>query len=380
MGALRLLLAASVVLYHAHGLFHVDLVGGVAAVETFFMISGFVMALVLATKYDPAADRRLFYTNRLLRIYVPYLAILLFALAVAAFAFVRSHAGPFAAWQGAAPTPATWLAMAVSHLTIVGQDAFLFLKLDHGALHWSGAAPGLNVVLLQLLPPAWSISLELVFYAFAPWLARLRSRTLVGLLSASLGLRLLLARAGLPFDPWCYCFLPVELAFFVAGMLAYRLYAARPRRPGRDRALGLVVLAAVLAYQPASLLVARLGAPAGLARWGFYALAFAGLPALFAWSGRSRLDRFLGDFSYPLYLVHWPTLVLIDALSPGLDANARAGAGLAVSLALAFAVAELIEKPVDRFRQRRFAERAAAPGPSAALQPEPVLRAAAGGG
>src|SRR5262249_42657209 len=157
--------------------------------------------LVLATKYDPVADRGLFYTNRILRIYVPYFAIMGFALAVAAFALVHAGTGPFAYIQAAGPTPTTILAMVATHLAIVGQDLFLFFGLDQGALHWSGAAPGLNVVLLQFLPPAWSISLELVFYAFAPWLVRLSSRTLFGLIAAGLALRVIFAHVGLPYDP-----------------------------------------------------------------------------------------------------------------------------------------------------------------------------------
>jgi peptidoglycan/LPS O-acetylase OafA/YrhL len=367
MGALRLLLAISVVLFHAHGLFHFDLAGGILPVETFFMISGFVMALVLSTKYDPIKDRRLFYTNRALRIYVPYFAIVGFALVVAAFAFQHSGSGPFAAMKLDNPTLPTILAMIVTHITIVGQDLFLFFRLNDGALQWSGATPGLNVVLLLLLPPAWSISLELVFYALAPWLIRASSRALLGVIAASLCLRLIFWRAGLPPDPWSYRFLPTEICFFLAGMLAYRLYAAMKRRPRADALLGLALIAALFAYQPASELLRRAGLSPGIARWIFYAFAVFGLPALFASTNRSRFDRFLGDFSYAVYLVHWPTLVLIDAISPDLNRDARAAVALLASLLLAYGTAQLIERPLDRLRQQRFAARAGAgefhPGP-----------------
>lgn len=378
MGALRLLLAISVVLFHAHGLFHFDLAGGIVPVETFFMISGFVMALVLSTKYDPVQDRRLFYTNRILRIYVPYFAIAAFAFAVAAFAYRHSGAGPFASMKANNLTLSTTLAMIVTHITIVGQDLFLFFRLDNGALHWSGAAPGLNVVMLQLLPPAWSISLELVFYALAPWLVRRSSRALAVVIAASLALRLVFWRIGLPNDPWSYRFFPTAICFFLAGMLAYRLYAATSRRRRVDGWLGLALVAALFAYQPAARLLQQAGLSPDIARWGFYALAFAGLPALFAATNQSRFDRFLGDFSYAVYLVHWPTLALIDAIRPNLDHDARAGLALAASLLLAYATAELIEKPLDRWRQQRFARRASAQG--AALQPVSGLHAAAEAG
>src|SRR5262245_63524562 len=47
---------------------------GRMAVQCFYMISGFLISLVLSHKYDPSTTegRRLFYSNRALRIFVPY--------------------------------------------------------------------------------------------------------------------------------------------------------------------------------------------------------------------------------------------------------------------------------------------------------------------
>ena len=50
-GFLRLLLAIAVVLVHSSGIFGIGLLGGVEAVEIFFMISGFYMVLVLENIY-----------------------------------------------------------------------------------------------------------------------------------------------------------------------------------------------------------------------------------------------------------------------------------------------------------------------------------------
>jgi len=51
MGLLRLILAISVVLAHTSYIFGFGLVGGQAAVQAFYIISGFYMALVLNEKY-----------------------------------------------------------------------------------------------------------------------------------------------------------------------------------------------------------------------------------------------------------------------------------------------------------------------------------------
>lgn len=70
MGTLRFLLAISVYLVHSH-----DLWGGIRfvkagiAVEAFFIISGFYMALILSEKYLGNTGYRLFYINRFLRLF-----------------------------------------------------------------------------------------------------------------------------------------------------------------------------------------------------------------------------------------------------------------------------------------------------------------------
>jgi peptidoglycan/LPS O-acetylase OafA/YrhL len=50
------------------------MMNGRMAVQCFYMISGFLISLVLSQKYDPttADGRWLFYTNRALRIFVPF--------------------------------------------------------------------------------------------------------------------------------------------------------------------------------------------------------------------------------------------------------------------------------------------------------------------
>src|SRR5215475_14938686 len=81
MGLLRFLLALAVASGHASGFLgsgtfypHVP---GSHAVQIFYMISGFLIALILSGKYaDTAQGNWIFYSNRAVKIYVPYLAIL----------------------------------------------------------------------------------------------------------------------------------------------------------------------------------------------------------------------------------------------------------------------------------------------------------------
>src|SRR5688572_20654204 len=74
MGTIRLLLALSVVITHSAPVFGVRLLSGDMAVTAFFLVSGFLMALILESKY--AGRVGAFYLNRILRIYPPYLVAL----------------------------------------------------------------------------------------------------------------------------------------------------------------------------------------------------------------------------------------------------------------------------------------------------------------
>lgn len=76
MGTLRLLLALAVVLFHSGPFVFTgsDWVGGIVAVEGFFVVSGFYMALVLHQRYG--GRLRDFYANRLLRLFPLYWAAL----------------------------------------------------------------------------------------------------------------------------------------------------------------------------------------------------------------------------------------------------------------------------------------------------------------
>jgi peptidoglycan/LPS O-acetylase OafA/YrhL len=59
----------------------------------------------------------------------------------------------------------------------------------------------------------------------------------------------------------------------------------------------------------------------------------------------------LGRLSYPLYLVHWPVLVVTEhLLGARLPFPALAAVGLTASCAAAWAVLRLYDEPVRSFR------------------------------
>src|SRR5690349_20655091 len=93
MGTIRFLLALSVLLEHIGPTGPVHLLGAHTAVQSFYIISGFYMALVLNEKYVGVnGSYTLFLGNRLLRLYPAYLALL--AIAITTQFLFRHYAGP----------------------------------------------------------------------------------------------------------------------------------------------------------------------------------------------------------------------------------------------------------------------------------------------
>jgi peptidoglycan/LPS O-acetylase OafA/YrhL len=196
MGIFRLLLAAAVVIGHAWGMRSpsIPMVWGPLAVQMFFVISGFYMSLILTTKYlrlDHGIGR--FYLNRALRLLPTYWVALAGLILVALLLRPTDLPVPLSWWatQGEFDgRPLTFAALVLSHLTLLAHDVLPFLP-DIGQ-----RAAGDYV----LIKPAWSIGMELWFYAVAPWLVRLRSRTLLMLIVPSLALHFWTAQLGFPWD------------------------------------------------------------------------------------------------------------------------------------------------------------------------------------
>lgn len=314
MGTLRTLLAISVLLSHTYGFV---LVGGPLAVQCFYLISGYLISYILAERHSYARIRD-FYASRALRILPLYAAASAFALLVA---LLLETFGPgtdtFRIFR--ALDTAGQIALALSHLTVIGQDWLWFTGMQNGVF---GLMADFNrsevpVAFGLLIPPSWTLGIELSFYLLAPFLLTDR-RWLLAALAASLALRGWLIWIGLGFDGgWYYRFFPTELALFLFGALAHQLLA--PLYARVFAALGWISVAVTLGVLGLVLAFATL--PPRLVAEGTLALLIIttlALPGLFHFQVARRWDRRLGALSYPIYLLHWPVLKALDLGPAGL--------------------------------------------------------------
>jgi peptidoglycan/LPS O-acetylase OafA/YrhL len=361
MGALRLLLAFSVFNGHAGLPLGFSIVSGATAVHCFFVISGFYMAMVLTEKYGcGSAAFADFITSRLMRLAPGYLVVLLLTVAAIGGA---SRAGlqlpPLTAALAVDPPapPLLWLAGLASQVTLLGQDQFFFWSWSHETgLHWS---PQLQQAVhplheLLLIPPAWSLALELYFYLLAPFLVKRSTRALAVLVALSLLGRFALAWSGLRADPWSYRFFPSELAFFVSGMLVYRA-----SRNGQNMAawLPLAGLGAMLGFAELVGVMGEGNLAYRALRVVLFASLLAGIAPLFRATARWKWDTWLGGLSYPLYVSH---VLVIWCVSAVAGAHADRAFTITAVIGVAVLLKHLVDDPLDRYRQAVIRTRIAA--------------------
>jgi peptidoglycan/LPS O-acetylase OafA/YrhL len=355
MGTIRFLLALSVLLEHIGPSGPLHLLGAHTAVQSFYIISGFYMALVLNEKYVGVnGSYTLFLGNRLLRLYPSYLVLL--AIAIATQLLFRHYAGAtddaLGRWieQWGGMRGITRVLIAVPNVILFGLDSHVFLSYDasSGLATFSPRFTPTALYKFDFIPQAWSLGVELWFYLLAPLLVRRGVRILIAMAAASLGLRVAgFLLFGVKGDPWHYRFFPFELMFFTAGAIGYRAYAYLRERRMYDRRLAIAALVAVLAF-----MVAYMHLPAYKVDLFYYPLFAAAVPLLFMLSKDSRIDRYIGELSYPMYISHLLVLYVLTRLNWPMPLLAPL-----FTVAISIAVFELIDRPVERFRQNRTRRR-----------------------
>jgi peptidoglycan/LPS O-acetylase OafA/YrhL len=346
MGIFRLLLAAVVML--AHLAFYPRpipyMMPPVQAVEAFYIVSGFLITLVLVEKYDGRLF--LFYTNRALRIYPIYWVCLLLYLVANALAVyhivpttsdLRSTSALWWSQNNAISVPEQ-IFTALLNVFIVGQDV----------VHGGFGHPGdLYLHYFIYVRVAWSVAVEISFYALAPFIVK-RLWLVAILLAGSLASQSwFIARFDAhPFDVWLF---PLSLWCFMAGTLAYHAYAKLRRY--KTRWLSSYAIVATVAAFALTATYNVFDTPRLL-----YLFAVAAcLPGLVLLGRKNPLDGALGELSYPIYLIHPLATILIITGGWG------EYYAVFVVLLIAWLVTLGVERPIERFRQYRARKKSPQP-------------------
>ena len=380
-GLFRLILAVAVILDHTavHDFYGFRLINPGFAVQAFFMLSGFYMALVLDRTYHGPAAYRVFLENRIMRLYPMYWLILALTIPVVFVGanFVELPAErPVLLYSGAFVYPQlvdfpAFVLLLFSHVAIIGQDVIYFLAVDPSGLYGIGEYPArqaaqhtsLPLRVFLFVPQAWSLSFEMLFYAMAPFLMRRSTPTIAALMALSLALRMWMLFGTNLMEggnsAWPYKFFPNEFWTFMAGILMYRVYRLIEARNYPT---------VRLIWAPAALIgVGLFGRYVPLADgWPFFVAIAVLVPVAFQLFSQRRdlaprprwfikIDRFLGDLSYPVYISHVFVLYAIYTFFPRMTlglGNHLTPIVVIVTLVFSTLLLRFAGEPIDRLRAR----------------------------
>lgn len=366
MGLLRLLLALSVVAVHCGSILHMKFVGGQIAVQSFYIISGFYMSLILNEKYVGGGVKsyRLFITNRLLRLYPIYWLILI---ATVVYCLVTGYNNnwqvipKFEFYASVKFNLKTLTFLIFANLFIIGQALVMFLGIspETGGLYFTTNFMNSNPQLYNFLfiGQAWTLELEILFYLIAPFIVRRKLKTIIALILLSIICRFVIYDyIGLKNDPWTYRFFPTEIAFFLTGCLSYQIYT-RIKTIAIKRTISLSIFAFVIGLTLVYPFLPGIKVgfmPFSLKELFYFFVVMCTIPFLFTYFKNSKLDTRLGELSYPVYISHLFVMLVIERTYGSIT---NAGWLIAVlTISLSYILNVIVSNPIERYRQKRVAK------------------------
>jgi peptidoglycan/LPS O-acetylase OafA/YrhL len=362
MGVLRFLLAMSVLVAHSKYLFKFNILGGPLAVKAFFIISGFYMSLILNEKYVSKDSYKLFITNRFMRIYPIYAAVLILSILFFVFAywvppqnenfdmFFNNPINQYVAFS----SKLDWYSMVAviaSNILIFFQDLIMFFSVDSTGNTFFTPNFKLTEVpmfVFIFIPQAWSVALECMYYLIAPFLVRKNLLFLILIIALTFVARFIVYSMGFTNDPWSYRFFPFELGYFLMGTISYFLYKRIPDQNLSTKTLWM--LASIPLVMSLSYPIWRFNGSEYL----YGLLFFMTLPYLFELTKNWKWDTYIGDLSYPIYMVHILVLFAMRYFSENSNKWMVGFIYLVSVIVFSILLNELVSKRMEGIRKRRY--------------------------
>lgn len=356
MGTLRIILALSVVMGHGlTPLFGMHLIDAAGAVWVFFSISGFLITIALSKKYtEGSLGLHSFYINRLIRIYPIYWAWLLISVFVYFFSTpsVINYQifRPDVFWSShlQEASISTIFFAFLANFTGLFHDSFLRLGIDQSSgatTYHDGTSPwAMN---FMVIGQYWSVGIEIIFYAIAPWVTKKIWRIAAVFAISSTGLLeswwiAASIHAGLP-NQIAYMQTPKYIWMFMLGAALAHTYISikEKHQPIKIATTIILILAMYLTIAIKGIALF----PIQAFPWWLFAILTISIPVLFHKTSKNKYDRFLGELSYPIYICHF---LLIQIVGSIITPNGAAFA--AASCATAIALVFLVDRPAKKLK------------------------------
>ncbi len=378
---------------------HLGWVGGITmfhVVETFFIITGFYMGFILDSgKYQTYKD---FIINRLLRIYPVYwafLALIFVACGMMILTGKTIDITPLNVYTrfGSSLSLTSWIYLIFNNLFIVTQELASFMIMKEGELFFSKSIipiEGTDVYLcyFTLIRAAWSVGPELIFYFLAPFFVnriKPKFQMIIILILLSYFCKLYFLMSGYDYDPWAYRVFPSHLHLYLLGVLLYYFYArgfiqsmTQKFSSKSKYSLGIIIVALIVIFDccfpmekkivnslpnhwshfidpylqiftSRQVLLMKLEI-FELARFLIKSFSIALLFHLFK---DSRLDRIIGDLSYPLFICHYPVFIIFNVYVP-IHSRIAIIEAICLSIIISVFLYYWVQKPIDKYRNNRI--------------------------
>lgn len=362
IGLFRLLLALSVIITHTHPIFNFTLGNPVIAVRSFFVISGFYMALIYPSKYK---SKKLFWKNRALRIFPIYWAVLLFTIIVGFMAHFST--GNWGELEYLVKyirdfNFLTFISVIFSNLFIITRDIFTYsgFNPENGLLIFHKDLYNYTIPAwtFLLVPQAWTLVLELMFYLLAPYLLKLKNYYLILIFILCIILKYQMQAHGFNGPTWTYRFFPTELCYFLFGIFAFKLYSYFNIQKLKLRYIGPIVVSlaifslSIFNYIPKYFKISIFNE-----EWIYYGILAILIPFIFAYSKNMYLDKKIGELSYPVYISH---ILVNNVVNPLFfvnyvhNPNLQALIVLATSIIFSIFLIIIVQNPIEKIRNRNL--------------------------
>jgi peptidoglycan/LPS O-acetylase OafA/YrhL len=279
-----------------------------------------------------------FYLSRFLRLFPSYWIVATAALISFLFIDFRLITN-----ENHSSSVFSWILVMSSNYAILGLDVVNMIAKGDYTDH----------TLIRLVGPAWTLAIEIEFYLIAPFIVTKKLRVCIGIL-----IILLIVRFSIAYftdqDLWKFYFAPAVWCFFIFGVISHRI-SARIYDDKVRQVLSVASITVLALYIPVCKPWME-GNIDRLSLWILYILFAACMPFIFAVTKNFALDTAIGNLSYPIYIVHSPLIVGLNAYR-GLPLSASSTGEwsifiLSSVLAASVVLRCLVEVPIDRFRSR----------------------------
>jgi peptidoglycan/LPS O-acetylase OafA/YrhL len=337
-GTYRTILALAVIVHH---LLSVPVIGQYA-VHGFFILSGYLMTLIMHKSYGYSARGILsFGFNRFLRLYPSYWIVLILSAAIILAVGVDNarsyHSGIYLP-----STAGEWL----QNLSLFYANWFPMKSFP------------------RLAPPTWALTLELLFYMLIALGVSKSKPITVAWFAASVVFTLGTHFSEKGYD-YRYLFVGAASLPFSIGALIFHyreMFLSKLKHISDTRSL-IILLVLFTLNSIAAGGFKLLGFPSFLQSLCFYANLLLNVLVISILAGRPKLpisealDKWIGDFSYPLYLFHWQAGMLVSFLifhepqrGPNLNGLVCFLGALIVCAVVSYLMIRFVDRPVEMLR------------------------------